>query len=142
MERSHHWPAVERAHLRLSPVCLVCGCTAHLNVHHWYPFHFVVAVGRPDLELDHRNLFTLCSDPAKQHHLLVGHLDEFGSFTRDLHRWIAVCKSLTSREIRLRSDWRAAVRTRPKALEYWGAPDRTALRAELDHLFPPGLRVT
>jgi hypothetical protein len=31
-----------------------------VQVHHIFPFHDCVALGRPDLELDERNLITLC----------------------------------------------------------------------------------
>jgi hypothetical protein len=31
-------------------------------VHHIFPFHYCIALGRPDLELDDRNLITLCED--------------------------------------------------------------------------------
>jgi hypothetical protein len=56
---------------------------AGLQVHHIFPFHYCIALGRPDLELDDRNLITLCEDeagkPGQNHHLLVGHLDDFES---------------------------------------------------------------
>ena len=52
-------------------------------MHHIFPFHYCIALGRPDLELDDRNLITLCEDeagkPGQNHHLLVGHLDDFES---------------------------------------------------------------
>jgi len=35
---------------------------AGLQVHHIFPFHYCIALGRPDLELDDRNLITLCED--------------------------------------------------------------------------------
>lgn len=44
--------------------CLVCGTKIDLNVHHVVPFH-----ERPDLELDHSNLVTLC----REHHFTIGH---------------------------------------------------------------------
>ena len=31
-----------------------------VQVQHIFPFHYCVALGRPDLELDERNLITLC----------------------------------------------------------------------------------
>ena len=84
--RSPEWPRVERAHLQRQRHCICCkpGSTrAGLQVHHIFPFHDCVALGRPDLELDDRNLITLCEDeadrPGQNHHLLVGHLDDFES---------------------------------------------------------------
>ena len=61
--RSSHWPAVEKAHLAESPACACCttaSSTAKQQVHHVWPFHYCIALGRPDLELDPRNLITLC----------------------------------------------------------------------------------
>lgn len=37
-------------------------------------------VGRPDLELDPRNLLTLCIRPDCEHHVLLGHLDDYESY--------------------------------------------------------------
>jgi hypothetical protein len=61
-----------------------------LQVHHIFPFHYCRLLGRPDLELDLRNLVTLCEDeagrPGENHHLLVGHLDDFQSSNLDVVR--------------------------------------------------------
>jgi hypothetical protein len=84
--RSDKWPAVEHAHLKLQPLCQCCknpDPSHKVQVHHMFPFHYCVALGRPDLELDQRNLITLCESekdaPCDNHHLLVGHLDDFQS---------------------------------------------------------------
>ncbi len=41
-----------------------------------FPFHYCIALGRPDLELGQRNLITLCEDeaghPADNHHYEAG----------------------------------------------------------------------
>ena len=84
--RSPHWPHVEKAVLHLHKWCAACGpdkvCKG-LQVHHVWPFHMAVALGRPDLELDPRNLIVLCetehNDPEANHHLAVGHLGNFRS---------------------------------------------------------------
>lgn len=64
--RSPRWPAVRAAHLKANPACAACGARNALEVHHIQPFHV-----RPDLELDPRNLLTLCGDPC---HLVHGHM--------------------------------------------------------------------
>ncbi|PVX61216.1 HNH endonuclease [Paraburkholderia unamae] len=75
--RSTHWPKVRSDHLQLHPVCEVCGGSENLEVHHIRPFHL-----HPDLELDPKNLITLCE--AKKDgvncHLFIGHLGSFKSF--------------------------------------------------------------
>ena len=78
-KRSEHWPRVEEAFKVKNPRCACCGGTENLNVHHVMPFHLCIAVGRPDLELDDRNLVTLCRGPFNCH-LLFGHLGDFKGF--------------------------------------------------------------
>src|SRR5260221_9666156 len=79
LHRSPEWPKAEKDHLQLEPTCVACGGTENLQVHHIIPFHFCILLGRPDLELDHRNLATLCEREQTNHHLLLGHLDSFKS---------------------------------------------------------------
>lgn len=88
MKRSDKWPAVRKAHLAKHPVCEVCGGDKKLEVHHKKPFHL-----HPELELDPKNLITLCE--AKNNgancHLLFGHLGNFKSFNlmvvKDAQSW-------------------------------------------------------
>src|ERR1700677_3043433 len=66
--RSPEWSKVEKAHLAKNPHCACCATgtnlSAGLQVHHKFPFHYCIALGRPDLELDDRNLITLCENEA------------------------------------------------------------------------------
>ena len=137
--RSPLWPAREKLHLLAQPNCLVCG-RSHMvvpcNVHHRYPFNFVIALGRPDLELDERNLFTLCIDPAEQHHILIGHLDDYLSYNPNLAAMMALCRGLTSVQIRSLHEWQVAKAARPKHLHDMTQAEKDALRAELDRLMP------
>jgi 5-methylcytosine-specific restriction enzyme A len=79
--RSPHWPKVREEHLQIQPVCVVCGGSVKLNVHHIKPFHL-----HPELELDHKNLVTLCEaeKDGVNCHLLFGHLGNFRSFNKDV----------------------------------------------------------
>lgn len=72
--RSPHWPKVEKAHLAAHPSCAACGSTTRLQVHHEVPFH-----RRPELELDPKNLITLCMS-KNECHILIGHGDSFEYF--------------------------------------------------------------
>ena len=73
-KRSSHWPVVERAHLKEQPVCVACGSSEKLNVHHMKPFHLF-----PELELEPTNLITLCM--SDNHcHILLGHGDNFKAY--------------------------------------------------------------
>lgn len=75
--RSPHWPAVRKAHLEKHPACEVCGHSGEkVNVHHKLPFHL-----HPELELDPKNLITLCEDEHFVNcHLFVGHLGNFSGW--------------------------------------------------------------
>lgn len=67
--RSSHWPAVRDAHLEECPECAACGGTTDLEVHHVVPFH-----KDESLELDQKNLITLCRRPSRMCHWVFGHL--------------------------------------------------------------------
>src|SRR5512135_3581631 len=83
MKRSNKWPKVRAAHLAKHPACEVCGGNEKLEVHHKRPFHL-----HPDLELDPKNLITLCESKhgGVNCHLFVGHLGNFKSFNADVKR--------------------------------------------------------
>ena len=91
--RSPKWPSLQRKHLKLYPKCEACETTLGLNVHHVKPFHLY-----PDLELDPKNLITLCRD----HHFSIGH-DPDGP-------WAPAKPSWTKENPNVRSDaklWKA-----------------------------------
>lgn len=96
-KRSDKWPAVRAAHLKQFPRCAVCQGTKKLEVHHMKPFHL-----HPELELDPKNLITLCENKADgvNCHLLFGHLGNFKSFNANV--------------IPDSSSWRSKIATRPK----------------------------
>jgi hypothetical protein len=85
IHRSSHWSEVAREHLARQPRCVCCRADSSNQgipqVHHIFPFHYCIALGRPDLELDERNLVTLCGRSrdriGENHHLWIGHLDNF-----------------------------------------------------------------
>ncbi len=80
-KRSDHWPKVRAEHLKTEPVCVVCGGSEHLEVHHIHPFHL-----HPELELNQNNLVTLCEagHGGVNCHLHYGHLGNFKSFNVDV----------------------------------------------------------
>ena len=79
IRRSPHWPEVVKEHLALQPTCVCClpniELKVGLQVHHIFPFHYCIALGRPNLELDERNLITLCGKShggtGANHHLWI-----------------------------------------------------------------------
>jgi hypothetical protein len=135
-KRSPHWHNVQKLHLLKQPGCIVCGFQHTLNVHHKYPFHYVVALGRPDLELDERNLFTLDVLPTEEHHLLIGHLGDYQSFNPNLEQMAATCRHLLASQIRSMPSFIEAEKQRPPRLDKMSQKEKDALRDELDRLFP------
>lgn len=94
--RSSKWEHVRKVHLLTQPVCQFCGGKVKLEVHHIQPFHL-----NPELELDPKNLITLCEskDNGVNCHLLAGHLGNFKSFNKSA-RMDAL-------------DWRSKIAMRP-----------------------------
>lgn len=108
-ERSPEWPRVAHEHLANEPACMVCGHRGHgLQVHHIKPFHL-----HPDLELDPNNLITLCELRGRDHHLLIGHLDNWESHNVQVR---ADCKryhKMSDTQIRAHPHWQKQVLERP-----------------------------
>jgi hypothetical protein len=128
LARSHLWTERAKIHLTVQSSCLVCGTKENLNVHHKYPYSYIIGLGRPDLELDERNLFTLC----EPHHLIVGHLDWFESYNPKLEYFISLCRGLLISQIRSLQDWRNAVAFRPLPYNRMDATARTYLMHEIN----------
>lgn len=108
-DRSPEWRRVEKEHLLREPACMACGYKGHgLQVHHIKPFHL-----HPHLELDPDNLMTLCEVKGRDHHLLLGHLDEWESFNENVKRDIRHFYGKTAEQIRADIGWQKKVKTRP-----------------------------
>ena len=75
LKRSPLWRKTRRDHLKREPVCRACGTDLNLEVHHIKPFHL-----RPELELDERNLITLCERSGRDCHYVFGHFHDWRKF--------------------------------------------------------------
>lgn len=73
--RDPRWPGVRREHLRREPACRACGSRRNLQVHHKQPYHLF-----PELELERKNLITLCEEAGSNHHLVVGHRGDWHDY--------------------------------------------------------------
>jgi hypothetical protein len=143
--RSPHWPAVERAFKAAHPVCECCGKGLpdgiSIQVHHCIPFDYCVQLGRPDLELDPRNLVALCETtkghPADNHHLLLGHANNFRAANLDVREDCAKFKGMSVAEIKASARWEEILKERLMPLEEMGPEERVALRAHMDRELPP-----
>ncbi|HEX4516138.1 MAG TPA: hypothetical protein VH054_21470 [Polyangiaceae bacterium] len=133
--RSSKWPAVEHAHLLKQPKCV--GCVqdgARVDVHHVIPFHYCVRLGRPDLELDERNLLTLC---ANVHHLLIGHFDDYESMNLHAKREAErLFHAMTAAQIRANAEWRRLAGKRPPHLGAMSEEAQRGFQEMMDDLMP------
>jgi 5-methylcytosine-specific restriction endonuclease McrA len=86
-ERSPYWTEAESPHLRLQPACMACGGVRYLQVHHVRPVRT-----HADLELDGRNLLTLCMGPQSCH-WRIGHGSDWAYFNPDVRADAAEIRS-------------------------------------------------
>lgn len=134
--RSPHWSSVEHFFRTANPACARCGSVTAIQVHHGFAFHECVLAGRPDLELDPRNLHSLCMDPEWQCHLLVGHLDDFRSWNPNLLVDLAH-PLLAGVALRTDAGWLVERTQRAKPWDEWTPAEHAAFRARLDSELPP-----
>jgi 5-methylcytosine-specific restriction endonuclease McrA len=100
---------VRKEHLVREPACAACGHKGRgLQVHHIKPFHL-----HPQLELDPRNLITLCEDRGRDHHLLLGHLNTWESYNEHIRDDVRRFYRKTAAQIRADSSWQKKVMQRP-----------------------------
>jgi hypothetical protein len=137
---SPEWPKVEKAFRAIHPQCVACivKSVAHVQIHHRFPFHYCIALGRPDLELDVRNLITLCEwkTPAPNHHELVGHLADWQSSNLNVASDALVFRGMSAAEIRKDPRWIKKVATRLKPLDQMTAADKKAFTKDMNATFP------
>ena len=109
-QRSSEWPAVAHAHLAREPGCMVCGHQGQgLQVHHIKPFHLY-----PELELDPHNLITLCEIRGRDHHLLIGHLDDWESYNPQVRTDVKKYHKENANTIRANPAWQKEEQHRPQ----------------------------
>ena len=139
--RSSHWPTVEKAFRKIHPQCVACLVTSvkHVQIHHRFPFHYCIALGRPDLELDMRNLITLCEWPghdSPDHHLLLGHLNDFRSSGLEVAEDAITFRGMSEAQIKKDARWIKKVAGRLKPLDEMTAKDKADFKKRMNHTFP------
>jgi len=109
LARSSEWSRVQKEHLQREPACAACGYKGRkVQVHHIKPFHL-----HPQLELDPRNLITLCAARGREHHLLIGHLDEWASYNENVRADVKRFYHKSSAKIRADLAWQKKMARRP-----------------------------
>ena len=144
--RSPHWHYVEETFLHDNPNCIACQEKDYgkvgVQIHHAIvPFHLAILCGRPDLELDPRNLVSLCetehNKPASNHHLLLGHLKDFASWNKDVREDAKKYFGLTEAEILAHPDYMEKVKSRPDPIQEKSPENLAKLKEWLDQTLPP-----
>jgi len=145
VHRSPKWDKVRDAHLRAEAECAACeggkSDNMAMQVHHIFPLQYCVALGRADLELDQRNLITLCQSevgkPSPNHHLLIGHLGNFESADRYVVRDARkIFHGMSATQIKIDPRWLAKKLRRLKPLDKMTGREKKRLRATMDKVFP------
>lgn len=85
VSRSSGWPKVRKLYLLSHPYCECCGGKKKLEVHHKKPVWLF-----PELELDFKNLKTLCEQRGC--HLAIGHLYFYRSYNPNIDADIIIWK--------------------------------------------------
>jgi hypothetical protein len=151
IKRSPLWPAAEEAHRKQQPDCVCCTGNesqhAPVQVHHLIPFHFCVLLGRADLELDSRNLLTLCErenhHPCPDHHLLVGHFEDWQSFNYSAQAdAIGRFHGMSEPQLKISAEWQTLKATRPSHWEHMTSEQKETLSSFLTTNFPRALTPT
>ena len=143
IRRSPKWEKVEKNHLLKEPLCMCCQQGAPntgVQIHHIIPFHICVLLGRPDLELDERNLITLCESekgkPCNDHHLLIGHLDDFKSSNLSVQNDCRFFASQSKDSIESNTQWLFEKVHKLVPLDLMTEDEKTSLMFLMDAQFP------
>lgn len=151
LARSARWPTERKKFLVKSPYCKACNPPKRLSkighsilhavglppvqVHHIIPFHFCVMLGRPELELDERNLITLC-ESGLNHHLVIGHFNSFHTFNPSVFTFVAKYQGWDGEKIKADPYYAKAIVSRPKTWDEMSGPDRASLLHLMNQLYP------
>jgi 5-methylcytosine-specific restriction endonuclease McrA len=94
-KRSPEWDNVRNKFILQNGKCAACDSTKELQVHHIQPFHL-----HPELELDAKNLITLCMSDENCH-LSIGHGGSFKAYNSNVVEDSLSCKyaNLTTRKL-------------------------------------------
>lgn len=99
VKRSGSWTTLRKRHLETYPTCAVCGGKKFLEVHHIQDFH-----NHPELELDPKNLITLCEHPYFNDHLRYGHLGDYKCINVDILKDTAIWRKKLANRVEGRSN--------------------------------------
>jgi hypothetical protein len=143
MKRDKRWEHFRASVLaERGRVCEISGATTQLGLHHCFPLKMARLLGRPDIELERRNVLVVSNGPVDYHKHLA-HLAYFASWNPGL---LGIAGFPDLRECRRMAamrppfwttqEWVGIVANRPKTWATMSAGDKDELRAMIDRIFP------
>jgi hypothetical protein len=84
-----------------------------------------------------RNLTTLCTREDREHHLLLGHLDDYESYNPEVEEFIKTYNRRSNQQIRNDAAWQSAQARKPKHLDEMSQLEKGDFNKMLDGKFPP-----
>jgi len=136
IERSDKWDIVHDAYIKKHPTCAVCDSINNVQAHHIFPFHYCIALGRPDLELDDRNLITLCETEGHDHHLLIGHFDDFKSSNMNVKTDAIIFHDFNKNNLKENKNWMFVKQSRLKPFDQMTNQEKVDLTKRMNATFP------
>ena len=79
---------------------------------------------------------TLCTEPTNEHHVLLGHLDDYESYNPAVESFVKTDANETNQQIRGDAVFQKAHADRPKHLDLMSQPEKDAFKQMLDKKFP------
>ncbi|HLX96758.1 MAG TPA: hypothetical protein VKU37_13525 [Verrucomicrobiae bacterium] len=76
-----------------------------------------------------------------EHHVLLGHLDDYESYNPQVLEFVKKYTGLTGQQIRDDAAWQKAAAKKPKHLDQMSATEMDAFKKMLDAEFPPNTAV-
>lgn len=137
--RDPRWNEVRDNYLKAHNKCVVCGRSTDLQIHHMFPVSYVRALGRPELELDDRNFMTLCEtesgSDAQNHHLLIGHLDDWKSMNQNVMADAKKYVNKKAQDIKQDQHWKQEKAGKPKPASELTASERAHILSLIEAKF-------
>lgn len=140
--RSPHWATVEREFKAAHPGC-AAGGRGPIQVHHkLVSFHIAILLGRPDLELDPRNLIGLTEGPDEEddglYHLYLGHGDNFQKDCNPhVEEDVVTFRGIPCSRIKADVGWQAHAAACPPPWSQWSPEMKAEKFAWLNEHLPP-----
>lgn len=134
--KRHHYNTMQ---VIKHPNCIICDRTAdkvELVAHHIYPISLLRLINRLDLELDDRNIRTICEDKKLGCHYLFAHYQDWKSYNPDIDEFADMFKNSTVAEILESSTYQSALTNRPCPIHMMPRTTLNCIASQLADIMP------